>query len=99
MPFLLNMAHKMGWEVRMKELYRTPEQALANEKSGSGIANSLHCKSLAIDLVLFKNSIPVWTSEDYRDLGIYWESLHELCSWGGRFNDGGHFSVRDGGVR
>jgi hypothetical protein len=60
-----------------------------------GIVKSLHRLKLAIDLVLFRKGKPCWDSEDYRELGEYWESLHPLCRWGGRFRnpDGGHFSL------
>ena len=33
----------------------------------------------------------------YAELGHYWENLHPFCRWGGRFNDGGHFSITDRG--
>ena len=62
-----------------------------------GIANSLHCQGLAIDLVLFRDGRPLWASERYQKLGEFWESQNPLCAWGGRFNDGGHFSIRHGG--
>ena len=62
-----------------------------------GIANSLHCDGLALDLILFKDGEPQWSSEPYRELGEYWESLHELCSNGRDFDDGGHFSIMHGG--
>jgi hypothetical protein len=62
-----------------------------------GIRDSLHCIGLAIDLVLFRKGKPLWASKHYRELGEYWESLHELCRWGGRFGDGMHFSFAHGG--
>jgi hypothetical protein len=65
-----------------------------------GIENSLHCDGLAQDLYLRRppsNRI-LWATEHYRELGEYWESLRpELCCWGGRFGDGGHFSITHGG--
>ena len=62
-----------------------------------GIRNSLHCDGLAIDLVLFRDGRPLWATERYRKLGEYWESLRPgLCRWGGRFSDGGHFSITHG---
>jgi hypothetical protein len=64
-----------------------------------GIVNSLHCVGLAIDLVLFRNNRPLWATKHYQELGEFWESLDPLCSWGGRFNDGGHFSIQHGGRR
>ena len=64
-----------------------------------GLRDSLHCDGLAIDLVLFKDDEPLWDSKHYRDLGEYWENLHELCRAGFRFNDGGHFSLTHGNRR
>ena len=68
-----------------------------HEFKAIGIKNSLHCDGLALDLVLFLDGEPLWSTESYRELGEYWESLHELCYWGGHFGDGGHFSFMDGG--
>lgn len=64
-----------------------------------GIVMSLHRICLAIDLKLMKGGIYLKYSSQYKKLGIYWESLHELCCWGGRFRkpDGGHFSIAHGG--
>jgi hypothetical protein len=97
LPQLITRAYELGFRVRLKELYRPPEMAEIYAKRGTGIANSLHCDSLAIDLVLFRNGRPLWATERYRDLGEYWESLHDLNRWGGSFGDGGHFSLTHGG--
>jgi hypothetical protein len=66
-----------------------------------GIANSLHRDGLAIDLVLTRDNAPLWTVDDYRALGKFWESLDPLCYWGGDtdkdgdrlIHDGVHFSI------
>lgn len=71
-----------------------------HEFKAIGIRNSLHCDGLAIDLVLFRDGEPQWSTDRYRDLGDYWESLNpELCYWGGRFGDGHHFSIPHNGVK
>jgi hypothetical protein len=31
-------------------------------------------------------------TDDYKELGEYWESLDQDCKWGGRWGDGNHFS-------
>lgn len=62
-----------------------------------GIADSLHCLKLAVDLNLFKNGRYLQATKSYRELGLWWEKQHELCRWGGRFGDGGHFSLAHGG--
>jgi len=100
---LILYAESLGYEVTFGEAYRTPEQAALNAKSGAGIANSLHCERLAIDLNLFKDGQYLTTTEDHRPLGEYWESIGG--SWGGRFktknkkSDGNHYSLEHGGRR
>ena len=70
------------------EAWRSKEQALLYAKQGKGIADSLHCKRLAIDLNLFdRNEKYLTDSKDYEQFGIYWESLHPDNRWGGRFKD------------
>jgi hypothetical protein len=101
LPALINKALDLGFRVRVKEVWRSHEQAVLMKAQGKGIINSLHCKGLAIDLVLFKKKQPQWDSETYRELGEYWESLHEFACWGGNFRrrDGMHFSITHGGVK
>jgi hypothetical protein len=99
LPRLLDKAHQLGYRVRLKELLRTPEMAQIYAEQGKGIANSLHTKGLAIDLILFRDGQPLWSSVDYTELGEFWEGIHPLCRWGGRFNDGCHFSLEHGGVK
>ena len=99
LPRLLDEAHRLGYQVRLKELLRTPEMAEIYAERGQGIANSLHCKGLAIDFILFRDGQPLWDSEDYQELGEFWEGIHPLCRWGGRFNDGCHFSLEHEGVK
>lgn len=99
LPDLIDFALARGYAVRLRELWRSKEQAAIYAAAGTGIANSLHRKGLAIDLVLLKNGRPLWASEQYQELGEFWESLDDLCSWGGRFGDGGHFSIMHQGVR
>lgn len=71
-----------------------------------GSRNTLHALGLAIDGYLRKrgSSRILWATEHYRVLGLFWESLHRLCYWGGSTNrpgdrlkhDGGHFAVIHG---
>lgn len=57
--------------------------------------NSLHYIGLAIDLNLFKNGEYLKDTNDHKELGEFWESLGG--SWGGRFNDGNHYSLEHNG--
>lgn len=94
---LIEEAYARGYELTFGEALRTPEQAKLNAASGKGISNSLHKDRLAIDLNLFKDGIFLSKSEDHRPLGEWWEKLHPLCRWGGRFNDGNHYSLEHEG--
>lgn len=101
---LIIAAFRMGYAVTLGEAYRTPEQAAWNVAHGKGIKNSLHTQRLAIDLQLFKAGKYLDKSEDYKEMGEYWESLSTPgleCAWGGRFSkpDGNHFSVSHNGVK
>lgn len=88
---LIAWAYANGYELTFGEAYRTPEQAKLHATAGKGIANSLHCSRLAIDLNLFIGGVYQSTSEAYAPLGEYWESIGG--AWGGRFHDGNHFSL------
>lgn len=65
----------------------------AEREDGEGISNSLHTDRLAIDFNLFRNGVWLKTTEDHLPLGQFWEKLHPLCCWGGRFGDGNHYSI------
>lgn len=98
---LILWAYSKGYRLTFGEVYRTPEQARANAKSGKGISNSLHIIRLAVDLNLFVEGIYQTNSEAYQVLGDYWKTLHPLNRWGGDFKsrpDGNHFSMTHNGV-
>lgn len=67
--------------------------------SAIGSALSLHCDGLAVDLILFNGSNPIWRTERYAPLGEYWVGLDPLCAWGGEWGDGGHFSIQHRGMK
>ncbi|WP_272666612.1 M15 family metallopeptidase [Providencia sp. PROV069] len=94
---LIIFAQANGYQLTFGEAYRTEEQAKLNEKSGKGISKSLHTERLAVDFNLFKDGKWLTASSDHKLLGEYWESLGG--SWGGRFNDGNHYSLEHNGVR
>ena len=94
---LIAKANELGYEVTLGEAYRTPEQAALNAKKGTGIARSLHCDRLAIDLNLFRDGVYLTATSDHQELGEWWERIGG--AWGGRFTkpDGNHYSLADGG--
>jgi hypothetical protein len=97
---LIEQAYLMGYEVSLGDAYRDPRVhgALGVRKSYSH-PNSAHKVRLAIDLNLFRNGEYLELSEDYKSLGEWWEQQHPLARWGGRFDDGNHFSFEHNGVK
>jgi hypothetical protein len=63
-----------------------------------GHKNSCHKLKLARDLYLTRDGEYLTDTEDYRELGEWWEKQHDLCRWGGRFADGNHFSFWHNGM-
>src|ERR1017187_6750708 len=77
-----------GYTCTLGESFRTKEQAELYAKSGKGIADSQHCKRLAIDLnIISPNGTFLTDSADYEPFGIFWEKLCKQNRWGGRFHD------------
>ena len=80
------------------EAYRTKEQAEIYAHKGIGIADSQHCKRLAIDLNLFSPEAEyLQDKKSYEKFGLYWESLDKNNRWGGSFPrvDCVHFEMKD----
>ena len=83
---LIQYAYAKGYELTLGDAYA---------KSGH-ILGSYHYKRLAIDLNLFKDGEYLTETEDHKFLGEFWESLDPMCTWGGRFKDGNHYSFGEG---
>lgn len=62
-----------------------------------GHPRSLHYKGLAIDINLYKDGEYLMSTEDHRIFGEWWEA--NGGTWGGRFNDGNHYSIEHEGMR
>jgi hypothetical protein len=105
---LISWAYANGYELTFGDAYRSPQQAKLNSGkygliervtnivtwfSRSGSATSLHMSRLACDLNLFRDGRYLSKTENHRLLGQYWESLHPLNRWGGRFDDGNHYEM------
>lgn len=86
-------AFMLDFRIRPGEILRDPRIAQMNAVLGKGISNSLHLIGLAYDINLFKGGDFLTETDDHLPLGIFWEGLHKLCRWGGRFNDGNHYSI------
>lgn len=95
---LLQFAHANGYEITLGDAYRDPRVFGAiGERKGYGESRSAHKQRLAIDINLFRGGKWLQATEDHRLLGEYWESLGG--AWGGRFNDGNHYSLEHAGVK
>ena len=97
---LIQEAERQGFELTFGETWRSPEEAARHAIAGTGIAQSLHTSRLAIDLNLFRNGRYLPSTEAHRPLGEWWEmqsTAAYTCCWGGRFGDGGHYSLAHGG--
>lgn len=75
--------YEQGYRVRSGDYF-----ARTGHRDGS-----MHYLKLAADLNLFKDGKYLRDTADHLESGIVWESRHELCRWGGRFNDGNHYSL------
>lgn len=95
---LIEYAYQEGYEMTFGDAYRDPRVfGKVGEKRSYSSASSNHKSRLAVDFNLFKDGAFLTTTEDHLPLGEYWESLGG--SWGGRFNDGNHYSFEHQGRR
>ena len=93
---LIEYAYANGYELTFGDAYRDPRlHGDVGVKKSYSSANSLHKSRLAVDFNLFKDGRYLTTTEAHRSLGEYWESIGG--SWGGRFNDGNHYSIEHQG--
>ena len=99
-PRLIDKAHELGFTVRLGDAYRDPRvHGVLGVKMGYGHPRSAHKQKTAIDLNLFKNGVFQDATEAHRGLGEWWEKQHPDARWGGRFQDGNHYSLEVDGVR
>ena len=93
---LIVFAYNRGYELTFGDAFRDPRvHGDVGAKKSYSSASSNHKIRLAVDFNLFKDGQYLTGTEDYRELGEFWESLGG--AWGGRFNDGNHFSLEHGG--
>lgn len=90
---LVLYAETQGYEMAIGYWTRSSEE---NARVG-GHPQSLHLWKLAVDVDLFRNGRYLSSTESHRQLGEFWESLHPLCRWGGKWGDGNHYSIEHGG--
>ena len=89
---LIEWAYANGYELTFGDAFRDPRvHGSVGEKKSYSSASSNHKIRLAVDFNLFKDGKFLTASEDHKPLGEYWESIGG--SWGGRFDDGNHYSL------
>lgn len=95
---LIDRAHELGFEVTLGDAYRDPRVfGPMGVRQGYGESRSAHKQRLAVDLNLFRGRQYLADTEAHRALGEWWES--QGGCWGGRFNDGNHYSLEHEGVK
>jgi hypothetical protein len=101
-PRLIDFCFSRQYDVVIAECWRPRETAQIYAAQGRGSKNSLHTDKLAIDLILVVNGNPLKNTDSYLEAGLYWENLGTEdfeTHWGGRWGDGGHFSMSAGDDR
>lgn len=88
---LIDFVYSEGYELTFGDAYRS-------DAVHYGHPRSLHRSRLAIDLNLFKEGVYLTDTSDHLPFGEFWEALHPDCRWGGRFEDGNHYSITHGGM-
>lgn len=90
--------HGQGYRTRIGDIFRDPRAfGKVGEEGPYGSKFSMHKSKCAADLNLFKDGKYLNKTEDHLESGRKWESRHPLCCWGGRFNDGNHYSLTHDG--
>jgi hypothetical protein len=99
-PKLIEHAILCGYEVTLGDAYRDPRvHGDMGTKLGYGHAHSVHKLRLALDLNLFKDGEFLEGTDAHKFLGEWWEKQHPLARWGGRFQDGNHYSFEWKGMK
>lgn len=91
---------EQGYDTTGGDLYRDPRtNGVVGVKLGYGHPKSAHKNRLAIDINLFKDGVFLETTEAHEQFGVWWEAQAPDARWGGRFNDGNHYSIEVDGIR
>lgn len=95
---LIIWIYEQGYEITDGDAFRDPRVfGHQGESKGYGHRNSNHKLKLARDLNLFKDGEYLPKTSDHAFIGKKWESMDVDCVWGGRFNDGNHYSFKHNG--
>lgn len=100
LPRLLDKLHELGYEASEGDGFRDSRAfGKLGEKGPYGNRFSCHKLRLALDINLFRDGKYLDKSDDHKELGEFWEGLHELTAWGGRWGDGNHYSITHEGLK
>lgn len=92
---MIAFAYDRGIQVKVQEWNRDLETQKRYVMEGvSKTLNSKHLDKLATDIYIIVDGAPTSNLEDYRVLGVFWESLGGR--WGGRFVDRAAFLAKHG---
>jgi D-alanyl-D-alanine carboxypeptidase len=95
---LILKALELGYEVTLGDAFRDARVfGPIGVRMGYGESRSAHKQRLALDINLFKDGRYLEGTEAHRPLGEIWESMGG--AWGGRFNDGNHYSLEHNGIK
>lgn len=97
---LILHAYEQGYEAAFDEV---TDRVTAKDPTTDHMKGSLHELGLAADILLYKGGVYLTKTEDYQQLGEWWEAYGKEqglpLAWGGRFKDGNHFSLAWGGKK
>ena len=97
---LVTHADTLGYELTLGDGYRDPRvHGIVGVKLGYGHPKSGHKNRLAQDYNLFLGGQWLDKTVEFEPLGVFWEGLAEDARWGGRFQDGNHFSLEHDGIK
>ena len=95
---LILHADDVGYQITLGDAYRDPRAfGKMGQKGPYGRKFSAHKQRLALDLNLFKGGEYLDGTEAHRPLGEWWEA--QGGAWGGRFEDGNHYSLEYRGIK
>ena len=87
---LILKAYEMGYEITLGDAFRDPRVfGPMGVRQGYGVG--------AYGAGAYSLGVFLQSTEDHRPLGEWWES--QGGTWGGRFNDGNHYSLEHNGVK
>lgn len=93
LAYLVGYAVSLGYDIALDE---ATERLTEKDPTSDHRPGSLHHIGLAADLLLYQHAFYLRNTDQYEPIGREWERYGVEkgypLRWGGRFNDGNHFS-------